>query len=563
MSYNVRIVNKASKSLEDRPFDMLSRSRLRTLFLLLPLLSVLGLLGAAEVRGQCILANPSFEIRGQGGATFGGWNQFGDVGWTADASHGSLAAQVTGPNIGDWGVSGYWQRLDSEPGEQWGVTVRVRNPSTRPLTGQSRAIVNVEWRDSGGGLIDYESYAAADAATPTDLYREFGVVTGPAPDGTAAIHLVLGVLQGPGDPAPDVDYDQVTFYSLKSPTIDEMQWDDFPGGRTLEFGGRTWRVKGPGYYGPGPNLYSDDLANVWVDGEERLHLTNRYVGGNWYSTEIALEQPLGYGDYIFTTQGRLDLLDPNVVLGLFIWQYGPCYDPAYLWWNPYDEIDIEFSRWGNPANEIGQFVAQPADYPGNLDRFDATFGADEITSHAFRWLHDRVEFRSWRGGPTDESPASLIHTWTYTGPHIPRPEQPRAHLNLWYNGTPPASAQEVVLTDFNFVPESPLALVTEPQPHATSRVTPAAHLAAAWPNPLNPATRIRYTLEKGGHVDLVVYDISGRRVRTLVSGMVEAGEHEVSWNGRDELGRPVASGIYLYQLRSGDVVETRRMTVVR
>ena len=87
--------------------------------------------------------------------------------------------------------------------------------------------------------------------------------------------------------------------------------------------------------------------------------------------------------------------------------------------------------------------------------------------------------------------------------------------------------------------------------------------SAARPNPLNPATRIRYTLEKGGYVDLVVYDISGHRVRTLVSGMVEAGQHETSWNGRDELGRPVASGIYLYQLRSGDVVETRRMTVVR
>jgi hypothetical protein len=563
MRYNVRKQNKAPISREDRLFDMSRYSRLRVLYLLLPLLISLDLISAAEASGQCILANPSFEIPGQGGATFGGWNQFGVVGWTPDASHGLLAARVTGPDIDDWGVSGYWQRLDSEPGEQWEVTVRVRNPATRPLTGQSRAIVNVEWRDAGGTLIDYESHDAADAATPTDLYREFAVVTGPAPAGTAATHLLLGVLQGPDDPTPDVDYDQVTFYSQQSPTIDEMQWDDFPGGRTIEFGGRSWRVKGPGYYGPGPNLFSDGVESVWVDGDEQLHLTVRYIGGNWYSTEIAVEQALGYGDYIFTTQGSLDRLDPNVVFGLFIWQYGPCYDPAYLWWNPYDEIDIEFSRWGSPTSEIGQFVAQPYDYPGNLDRFDATFGVDEITSHAFRWLPDRVEFRSWRGGPADETPTNLIHAWTYTGPHIPRPEQPRVHLNLWRLDAPPATAQEVVLTDFTFMPEDALALVAPPQPGETPRATPTARMAAAQPNPLNPATSIRYTLETGGHVDITVYDITGRRVRTLVSGAVGVGEHETSWNGRDEQGRPVASGIYLYQLRSGDVVETRRMTVVR
>ncbi len=175
---------------------------------------------------------------------------------------------------------------------------------------------------------------------------------------------------------------------------------------------------------------------MWVDASDQLHLTVQNNFGNWYSSEIALVDPLGYGDYVFTTQGRLDLLDPNVVFGLFIWEYEPCYDPSYLWWNPDNEFDIEFSRWGNPASAIGQFVAQPYDWPGNLNRFDATFSSNEITSHAFRWLHDRVECRSWRGGPLDEATSAQIYSWTYTGPHIPRPEQPRVHLNLWQIANP-------------------------------------------------------------------------------------------------------------------------------
>ncbi len=522
-------------------------------------LGALALLLASQASGQCILANPSFELLGQGGAAFGGWNQFGVVGVSSQAVHGSRAAQVTGLDQGGWDVSAVWQPLDCAPGEQWHVSVQVQHASAQPLTDQSLAIVNLEWRDGGGNLINYESHTAADASTPTDSYQAYSVDSGPAPDGTASVRLLLGVLQAPGDPVPVVTFDLAEITSLSSPTLDEIQWNDFPGGRTLDFAGRTWRVKGPGYYGPGPNLFSDNPANVWVDAQQRLHLTNTQVGSNWYSTEVALVDALGYGDYVFTTQGALDQLDPAVVCGFFLWQYGPCYDSGYLWWNPYNEIDVEFSYWGNPGIGVAQFVAQPADYPGNVSRFDATFGADEVTSHAFRWLPDRVEYRSWRGGPADENTGTLIHAWTYTGPHIPRPEQPRVHLNLWRFSNPPATNQEVILTDFTFVPEGTAIGVPDP----TALAAAPAHLDAAAPNPFNPRTTIRYTLRGDGPVTLVVFDVQGRRVRTLVDGAVPAGTHAVTWDGRDDVGAGMPSGLYLVQLRSGRVVETRRMTLVR
>jgi hypothetical protein len=530
---------------------------LRSHLLVLVVLLLVALM-AHTALGQCMLANPSFEISGTGGATFAGWNQFESVGSSANATHGSVAARVSGPNHGGWDVSGYWQPLDTAPGERWAASVKGWHSAANPLTGQSRAILNIEWRNAGGGLISYESHTVADASTPVDEIQEFYVESGPAPAGTVKTRLLLGVLQSPTDPPPDVFYDQATFDNLGPPTLDALQWSDFSGGRTVDFAGLTWRVKGPGYYGPGPSLFCYYPSCTWVDVGGHLHMTIKNTGGSWYSTEVTLKDPLGYGDYIFTTLGRLDQLDPNAVLGLYLWQYGPCYAPENGWWNPYNEIDVEFSRWGNPASDLGQFVAQPYDYPGNISRFGATFSDGELTSHAFRWLPNRVEFRSWRGGPEDEAPENLIHAWTYTGPHIPRPEQPRVHINLWQFNGPPSTNQEVVIDQFTFVPAGGVAGIPVDVP-----VSGVSHLSLAAPNPFSAHTTIRYDMRKGGNAEIVVYDVLGRPVRVLVSGFVQAGDHDIFWDGRDDSGERVAPGAYLYQLRTDDVVETRKFVVLK
>ncbi|HYW68830.1 MAG TPA: FlgD immunoglobulin-like domain containing protein, partial [bacterium] len=204
----------------------------------------------------------------------------------------------------------------------------------------------------------------------------------------------------------------------------------------------------------------------------------------------------------------------------------------------------------------------PWDWYGNIDRFYATFDEGEIASHAIRWLSDRVECRSWRGGPNDETPGNMIHTWTYAGPHVPRPEQPRIHINLWQiNGEEPASPQEVVLDAFNFFPAD-LTGVDDPTDGGQSTERPA-RLLTARPNPFSPATTIGYSLREGTNAEIAVFDLAGRRVRTLVKGSVPAGEHEAVWDGLDDHGRPAASGVYFCRLRAGDALETRRMVLVR
>jgi glucose/arabinose dehydrogenase len=85
-----------------------------------------------------------------------------------------------------------------------------------------------------------------------------------------------------------------------------------------------------------------------------------------------------------------------------------------------------------------------------------------------------------------------------------------------------------------------------------------------YPNPFNPSTMIRYSLGTGAVVDLTVYDILGRRVRTLASGLQTAGSRRVIWNGEDRAGRRSAPGVYLYRLSTDGVVrETRHMVLVK
>jgi hypothetical protein len=84
-------------------------------------------------------------------------------------------------------------------------------------------------------------------------------------------------------------------------------------------------------------------------------------------------------------------------------------------------------------------------------------------------------------------------------------------------------------------------------------------LGQNFPNPFNPSTVIPFTLEKTGIVDLSVYSVLGQKTRMLVNGPLSAGYHSVVWNGRDNIGRSAAAGIYLYRLQSGSRIETKKM----
>jgi hypothetical protein len=84
-----------------------------------------------------------------------------------------------------------------------------------------------------------------------------------------------------------------------------------------------------------------------------------------------------------------------------------------------------------------------------------------------------------------------------------------------------------------------------------------------YPNPFNPSTTITFKLYEKADVDLSIYDLRGRLVRTVIAGELEPGDHSVMWDGTNEMGNKIGSGSYLYRLRSNDEVITRKMIVVK
>ena len=83
------------------------------------------------------------------------------------------------------------------------------------------------------------------------------------------------------------------------------------------------------------------------------------------------------------------------------------------------------------------------------------------------------------------------------------------------------------------------------------------------PNPFNPTTKIRFDLARQGQVEIRIFDVSGRGVRHLVHGELGAARHSVIWNGFDDAGRRVVTGVYFYRLVTDDYSATRKMIVLK
>jgi len=88
-------------------------------------------------------------------------------------------------------------------------------------------------------------------------------------------------------------------------------------------------------------------------------------------------------------------------------------------------------------------------------------------------------------------------------------------------------------------------------------------LGQNYPNPFNPLTTISYALPKNCFVEITIIDILGRQIRSLLSENRSHGNHSVTWNGLDDAGNQVASGVYLYMLKTGGYTETKKLLLIR
>lgn len=404
----------------------------------------------------CLPANPSFEIGpGPKGNPVSGWTVSGNGGLGDGlVSHGTRAGWLYGPFDGTANASRMRCLATCQPGWQHRLFVDVGHRSDDPLVGAARLFFTIRWRTVTGVVITQKVVPLLNSLDETDRMEQVVVDLGAAPNGTGSMELEFSFVQSAAQESGRAWFDAFRLERV-SPAVD--QWGDF-GPVRLDFAGYSWRVKNT-FQGPGPNLFSDAPQNARVLGDGSMLLGIDRPDSAWRCSEVVLEEALGYGRYRFVTRGRMDQLDPNIVFGLFIWEYVACYAGDVMWWNPPNEFDIEFSRWGDPNALPAQFVAQPFDWPGNISRFGIPDvpEAIRITSE-FDWRPDGMVCRAWIGDADEPTPATRLHEWTYTGPHLPRPGQARVHLNLWLkDGAGPQNGQSaaVIVEDFVFTPPSP------------------------------------------------------------------------------------------------------------
>jgi hypothetical protein len=296
--------------------------------------------------------------------------------------------------------------------------------------------------------------------------------------------------------------------------------------QTIKFAGVTWSVRST-YGGPGPNYFSAD--NVSVDDLGRLHLKISKNGSQWNCAEVYTTQYTTYGEHRFLVEGRVDLMDRNQVLGLFIYA------------SDTREVDIEFSRWGY-ANEsqVGSYTIQPGSAAHHFTSFVCHLDSARST-HYFNWQPDSITFASMHGHYLHEpaAPAEYIFQHTYKGEDIPlKSYNMRTHINFWLvNGTAPLDPRylEVIITDM-LLPGVAHTKVEAPAGEAR-------HKIGNYPNPFNDETIIELTSPTTDNMLVQIYNATGENVWHW-QGQVAAGENrKIHFSGLR-----YAAGIYFCRI---------------
>jgi hypothetical protein len=220
------------------------------------------------------------------------------------------------------------------------------------------------------------------------------------------------------------------------------QWQPSSQSTRIRFSGYEWIVKDSAgaRIGPGSNYFSQDAVSV---GPEGLRLKVFEKDGRFVCGEVVTAASFGYGTYRFVVASDVDRLATNLTLGMFTWSDDPGEEGTHK------ELDIELGRWGDPSNDLAQFVVQPYTRPQNMVRFPMPANAG-MSVHSFTWLPRRVQFRSEVRGKV------LAEHVVTRGVPVPAGENVRLNLWITQRRVPGSGTREVTIRSFDFVPSNNL-----------------------------------------------------------------------------------------------------------
>jgi len=212
--------------------------------------------------------------------------------------------------------------------------------------------------------------------------------------------------------------------------------------KIIKFSGYDWKVRQTASDRGGMvNEYSAE--NAWVDEKGFLHLRiTRGAQDKWQCAEISLTRSLGYGTYSLSLQDT-SKLEPAAVFSLFTW------DDLEAGQN-HREMNIEMTRWGDPANKNLRYVIQPFYVPTNVVQFNAPTGN---LTHLLNWTNGKAEFKTIGGFETGNK-AKTVSQYTFSS-GVPTSGDETVHLSFYvfgYSKQPMEKDSEIVVEKFEFLP---------------------------------------------------------------------------------------------------------------
>ncbi len=135
-----------------------------------------------------------------------------------------------------------------------------------------------------------------------------------------------------------------------------------------------------------------------------------------------------------------------------------------------------------------------------------------------------------------------------------------SETTLWVHTTNGESIP-FVISDIQFIDFDGLEAVKDLD--KASNILNSFRLLSNHPNPFNPSTNISYELAQPGHVEIIIYDVMGKEINTLVSEQRTAGLYQAQWDGKSSQGIEVAAGMYFYQLSFNGSAETKKMLLIK
>jgi hypothetical protein len=140
-------------------------------------------------------------------------------------------------------------------------------------------------------------------------------------------------------------------------------------------------------------------------------------------------------------------------------------------------------------------------------------------------------------------------TWTIDPPYLQNRQAPSAPVVIVGEIPDTVKSQDIVYTVLGI--------------DDANQLPTQYSLMQNYPNPFNSSTSIEYTVPIKTHVTIEVVNLLGETVKTLIDKELSAGVHRVNWNGTDNAGKAISSGIYLYRIKTGDFNQTKKMILVK